>query len=146
MRLAYGVLPAAAAAIALAVTGCGTSDDETSAKQPTKKKVEITIGNDGYSPWRLQVPVGSRVTFLNVSDSPQSAKDDPSGTIDVSPRPGPTNHDGSEVNRATKKGFATHALFTGERQTVIFPVARKYTYYSAFDEDLIGTIKVVEEE
>jgi hypothetical protein len=145
VRLACGLLPAVAAAIVLAVTGCGSSDDDPSAKQPTKK-FEITVGNDGYSPWRLRVPVDSRVTFLNVSDSPQSAKDDPSGTIDVSPRPGPTNHDGSEVNRATKKGFATHALFTGERQTIVFPVARTYTYHSAFDEDKIGTIKVVDEE
>jgi plastocyanin len=130
----------AAAVAALALAGCG-GDDE-----PEGPPV-VTITEKGYDPDRLEIEVGDRVVFVNRSKvHPESAKDDPTGDVDVSPQKGPTAHDGSEVNRATKKGFATHSLFPGERQTVIFTVPRTYRYSSAFNTGFKGTIEVVPRE
>lgn len=139
MRVTRSLAPlASAAAIVFGAAACG-DDDEPSG--PT----EVMIRDASYTPSDLTVTVGERVTFVNRSQSPRSAKDDSRGVIDVSPQPGPTKHDGSEVNRATRNGFATHALFHKERQTVIFTVPMTYEYQSAFGGDFTGRITVVEE-
>jgi plastocyanin len=132
-RLLVGV----AAVLVLTPVACG--DEETDGP------AVVRIGESSFTPRDLTVTVGERVTFVNRSQSPRSARDDSGGPIDVSPQPGPTKHDGSEVNRATRKGFATHALFSGERQAILFTVPAKYNYYSAFG-DLSGTIEVVEQD
>jgi plastocyanin len=105
----------------------------------------VTARDDGYEPSHLKIEAGETVTFVNRSRFPHSAKDDSSGSIDVSPQPGPTKHDGSEINRATRVGFATHSLFPSEAQKVVFPVAGRYTYHCAFHE-MEGTIEVVAAE
>jgi plastocyanin len=129
-------LGAVALALCAMTAGCG-GDDEN--RQPLT--VEIT--DAGYEPSTLEVEVGDRVKFVNRSDRPGSAKDDPLGRIEVSPQPGTTKHDGSEVAHATRHGFATHSLFRGEHQFVVFEVPKTYSYQSAFYPNLKGTIKVV---
>lgn len=101
--------------------------------------------NRGYEPSELTVQAGETVTFVNRSlRSMHTAKDDPDEVIDGSPEPGPTDHEGGEINRASRVGFRTHALFPREAQKVVFPVARKYEYHCSFDPDMKGTINVVE--
>jgi plastocyanin len=133
-RQAIAIALAAIAALAAAI-GCGEEEREG--------PVTVVITDEGYQPSELTIEAGDRVTFVNRSkERPGSAKDDPTGDVEVSPQPGPTAHDGSEVNRASRKGFATHSLFRGERQTVIFPIPMTYEYSSAFNPDLKGTITV----
>jgi plastocyanin len=103
--------------------------------------VEIT--DDGYEPDHLEIEVGDRVVFVNrMEQTAGSAQDESGGPIDVSPQPGPTRHDGSEIAHATRRGFATHSLFPDERQTVVFEAARRYDYTSTFDSRMRGTIVV----
>ncbi len=104
----------------------------------------VVITDDGYEPRDLEIRVGERVTFVNRGTVPHSAKDESGGDIDVSPQPGSTAHDGSEINRASHKGFASHALFPDEPQAIVFPVVRKYEFYCAFHADMRGTLTVVD--
>lgn len=123
---------------ALLLPACGGDDSDS-------KPLRVVITDDGYQPRELTVPVGSEVTFVNRStDSPHTAKDETPGPVDHSPQPGPTQHDGSEVNRASHKGFATHALFPDEAQRVVFPVVDAYDFHCAFHSEMTGRIKVVE--
>jgi plastocyanin len=124
---------------ALAMPGCG-GDDDSAAPPPT-----VVLTDEGYEPADLEVPVGSEVRFVNrAKQSVHSAKDSTPGPVDPSPKPGSSAHDGSEVNRASHKGFATHALFPNETQRVRFPVADVYEYYCSFHADMKGRIVVVE--
>jgi plastocyanin len=132
----------AVAALIASIAGCG-DDGKDAGNGPAR----VVITEDGYDPATLRIAPGTRVTFVNRSkERSQSAMDDPTGMLDVSPQPGATAHDGSEVNRASRKGFTTHALFPGEWQAVIFPVAGRYEYTSAFDSSLAGTIEVVRDD
>lgn len=139
-----------ALAIAASAAGCGDDsggDDDAKAGTAAatgKGPYTVVITDKGYEPRDLQVPVGARVKFVNRSKtSPHTAKDIRRGDVEFSPQPGPTKHDGSEVNRANRIGFATHALFPAEAQTVVFPVAQSYSYLCAFHGDtMTGTIEV----
>jgi plastocyanin len=125
--------------VAAMAAGCGQEDGGAADGPP-----QVVITDRGYDPAELTIEVGERVRFVNrAKERPHSAKDESGGDVDVSPQPGATMHDGSEVNRATRKGFATHSLFPSEWQFVVFPVVGTYEYTSAFDPDFEGTIEVV---
>lgn len=123
---------------ALALAACGGDDSED-------PPARVVITDNRYEPRKLTVAAGSEVAFVNrAPSSAHTAKDDEPGPVDHSPQPGPTKHDGSEVNRASRAGFATHALFPKETQRVIFPVTGVYEYHCAFHPEMTGRIEVVE--
>ncbi len=129
-----GVVTAAVAAVVFA--GCG---DDGSDAEPLK----VVISDAGFEPSDLKLEAGDEVTFVNRSkELPHSAEDESRAKIDVSPQPGPTAHDGSEVAHATAKGFATHALVPGELQRVVFDVPAKYDFRCTFHSKMTGTIEV----
>lgn len=131
------MLVAAVAVPVLLSVGCG--DDKNATVGPPT----VVITKQGYSPAELQIDAGDRVVFVNrAGPGPHLAQDESGGDIEVSPQPGPTRHDGSEVNRASERGFVTHVLFPEEAQTVVFPVARTYRFYCGFDPKMRGTIEV----
>jgi plastocyanin len=122
----------------LILLGCGGD-----AHQAATGTLRVVVTADGFGPEELVVPPGAEVTFVN--EDPRlahSAKHDPQGVIEGSPQPGKTRHDGSEVNRASRAGFATHSLYPGEAQRVVFPVARRYEYHCTIYPDMRGTIVV----
>lgn len=124
------------AGLALGATGCG---DEGNADEPK----EIVITDYKYEPEVLEIEVGDRVTFVNHSKKTgHSANSEYGVDIDPSPGRGPTDHSGKDINYAGPKGFATHALFPDEPQTIVFRVARQYDYFCSFHLQMNGTIKV----
>ncbi len=98
---------------------------------------------DEYLPRTLTIEAGDRIAFENRSKFPHTAKDDRRGYIDPSPGSDATDHSGADVNYASAKGFATHALLPGEAQIVVFRVARTYRYHCSFHPDMKGVVKVV---
>jgi plastocyanin len=132
-----GLVAVLLAGLALGASGCG---DEGNADEPK----EIVITNYKYDPEVLEIEVGDRVTFVNRSKGGvgHSANSEYGVDIDPSPGPGPTDHSGKDINYAGPNGFATHALFTDEPQTIVFRVARQYDYFCSFHLQMNGTIKV----
>jgi plastocyanin len=138
MRRLLRSLPVAAlAATALAISGCG--DDSAGSDAPPT----IVMSNFKYEPEYLQIEVGDRVTFVNHTSKPHSANSEYGVDLDPSPGKGPTDHSGKDVNHAWKNGFVTHSLFEDEPQTVVFHVARKYSYVCSFFPEMHGVIEVV---
>jgi len=130
------------AVLALVASGCG-DDGDAVAEGPH----EIVATDFKYEPANLKIAVGDRVSFVNRSDGkPHSANAEYGVDIDPSPGEGPTDHSGKDINHAWQRGFATHALFTEEAQTVVFHVARKYEYVCSFYPEMKGTIEVVEKD
>lgn len=132
---------AGAAIVACAVGGCG----DGSAEPRKNARPTFTITTAGFEPKRLRVEVGDRVAFVNRDpDGMHAAEYDPTGTIDSSPGEGPTDHTGGDVNYAYKRGFATHWLFPGERQVIVFRVARRYKFHCPFHPEMRAVIEVVD--
>jgi plastocyanin len=136
-RLSRGLL-ACLLPLVVALPACGGDDSDDG-------PIRVVITDKGYEPRDLTVSAGDEVRFVNRSlQSSHTAKDSTPGPVDHSPQPGPTDHDGSEVARASHAGFATHALFPKEVQRVVFPVADEYEYYCALHPSMTGRIEVVE--
>jgi plastocyanin len=142
-----------AVAVASVVLGaCGDGGPEEAAPERPKTVVGkgprhvVTITNAGYEPADLTIAVGDRVKFVNASkDRPHSAQDESRGDIDPSPESdGVTDHSGKDVNYASKRGFATHSLFPGEPQAVVFRVPRTYRYHCTFHPDMRAVLRVVD--
>jgi plastocyanin len=124
--------------LSVASVGCG---DESDGSGPPR----VIITRDGFEPSDLRLEVGQTVAFVNRSPNyVHSARDERQGDIDGAPGPGPTDHSGGDINRASRKGFATHSLFPRETQRVVFPVAKTYEFRCSFHPDMKGTIEVVE--
>lgn len=114
---------------------------EHRASSPADHVVRVTAS--GFKPARLRIYAGDRVTFVNRGGGTHAVRHDPRGVIDPTPEPGPTDHSGNDVNRATAVGFRTHSLFGNEPQTVAFTAIRSYRYHCAFHEGLTGTVEVL---
>jgi plastocyanin len=138
----------------LVITAAGCGDDAESDRPEASKPAgppasdgprhTVWITDRGYLPKRLTIEVGDRVTFENRSKRlPHSAQDESRGDIDPSPESkGATDHSGKDINYASMKGFATHSLFPGEPQTVVFKAPRTYYYYCTFHASLRGVLAV----
>lgn len=123
------LLALAAAVAALGMAGCGAAEDGV--ELPPKKVVELR--DDGYHPARVQVPVGGRVTWVNVSTG--------AGTAQTAGVP-EFEYDLRKLDRRNQ--FDTHTLQPGEAQTVSFDTPGEYEYFSSFDP-FSGVIEVVDE-
>ncbi len=146
-RVRAGVAVAVAVGCAAGVTACGgDADGETGPVKNAKGEYVVRVTDDGYHPRRLRIRAGDRISFVNRTKTglPHSAQDERRGDIDPSPGEGPTDHSGKDVNYAYKRGFATHSLFPGEAQTIVFRVPQRYEYYCTFHGDRMrGVVEVL---
>jgi len=133
---------ATALVAALVAGGCGDEPpDEQASPRDTAHVVRIT--DDGFSPAALRVAVGDRVTFVNRSkEQYHTAVADPRSVIEPTPEPGPADHSGKDVNHAHRRGFATHVLFPGEPQTIVFHARREFRYLCTFHPRMKGVVDV----
>jgi len=124
------LLVTTAAIAALAIAGCGGASDES--EPPPKATVELR--DDGYHPSRAKIPVGGRITWVNVSDDAGTAQT--SGVPEVE----------LDLRKLDAKNlFDTHTLQPGEAETVAFDTPGEYEYFSSFDVGATGIIEVVDE-
>lgn len=139
-------LVASLATVLAVLAGCGGDDEPRAAAEPILPERDhvVRITSSGFSPRALQLEVGDRVVFVNQTrDGTFLVEDElPGVTLDPSPWPGLTRHDGAEINHADRRGFTTHLLYPREAQIVVFDVARSYQYEAQEEPSMTGTIDV----
>ena len=121
----------AAVAAALALSGCGGANGP--AVEEPSPKVTVALTDGAYSPARVRIPVGSRVTFVNRVSTSNTAE-----TYDV----GFFEYDRRVLDRENQ--FDVHTLQRGEAESAEFDTPGIYRYRSSLDSDMRGTIEVVE--
>jgi len=120
--------------LAVAAPGCGGDDASAGDIEPTPK-VTIVMKNGDYHPDNLQIPQGTRVTWVNASKETQTAETPNAGFFEVDRR------------KLARLGlFDTHTLQPGEAESLVFNRPGKYGYGSSYDGRMWGQIKVVESE
>lgn len=124
------LLAVAMALAGVGVAGCGGGADDA----PLPPKTTVELREDGYHPARARVPVGGRVTWVNVSDGVGTAQ---------SPGVPEFVYDLRKLDAANL--FDTHTLQPGEALTVAFDTPGEYEYFSSFDSSMVGTVEVVGE-
>jgi len=120
-----------AAAAALGAAGCGGGPADDAELTP---KTTVELRDDGYHPVRAKVPVGGRVTWVNVSERLGTAQ---------SPGVPEFLYDVRKLD--AQNLFDTHTLQPGEALTVTFDTPGRYVYFSSYDNSTSGLIQVVDE-
>lgn len=115
---------------AIAVSGCGASDGGS---QPTPK-VTVRVDESGYKPQKVKIPVGTRVTWVNVGEGGQTANS--VGVPEVL-------YDRTKLVK--RKMFDIHTIQPGEADTVLFTRPGRYVYFSSLDNDNVGLVTVTDE-
>jgi plastocyanin len=104
------------ASLLLAASGCG-SDGE--AADPNQFIVKIT--DSGYEPARIVVPTGTRVTWVNDGERPNSVQTWQSG-----PHP-----------------FDLHTFYADDRKSFVFRYPGRYEYFSSWRSGYDGVVRVI---
>jgi plastocyanin len=92
---------------------------QQAAAQTVAAKDEIVIDNFAFSPARLTVPRGTRLTWTNRDDDPHTV-----------------------TSTADPKAFKSPALDTGESFAVTFDKPGTYQYFCSIHPHMVGTIVV----
>lgn len=123
---------ACAAAVSVAVIGCGETSGPHS-EQPTPKRT-VVMEDDAYHPETVRIPVGTRVTWVN--------RNEPVVTVETA---GVAffEYDREKLDRENK--FDLHSFGTGEADSVLFDTPGRYPYGSSFDSSMTGTVIVTRE-
>jgi len=132
----------ASAALALALTSCGSSGETTSSSsspeptsttapaespppsaegEPAERSVKVEIANFEYNPDPVRVQAGGKVTWLNQDSAPHTA----------------TAEDGS---------FDTGTLEEGKLKSETFKQAGTYDYICQIHPEMHGVVEVVEKD
>jgi plastocyanin len=122
-----------ASVIALALSGCGGSDDDSPAAVQASPKATVVLTAAAYHPPRVRIKVGNRVTFVNRVVQPNTAETEGVGFFEYDRRV----HDRKNV-------FDVHTLQQGEAESVEFDTPGVYRYFSSLDNEMRGVIEVIE--
>ena len=108
---------ATAAALSVALAGCGSGSSGGSAPPLPSRKLGVAISGYAYHPAAVTVPRGTSVTFTNDDQTAHTAT-------------------------STGSGFDTGTLRPGQRATVRLSKPGTYTYYCQFHAFMRATIVV----
>lgn len=115
------------AAVTALAAGCGTEPGGAD----SAPKITIVIGENRVHPAYTRVPVGTRVTFFNRADAPNTAETDNSGPFEL-----------DREAMARRGAFDVHTLYTGEAETVTLTRPGRYEFHSSLGPPH-GVIEVV---
>lgn len=120
--------------LAIAAPGCGGDDASAVDAEPTPK-VTIVMRESSYSPDKVKIEAGTRVTWVNASRSAHTAETPNAGFYEV------------DRTKLARRGlFDIHTLQPGEAESIVFDRPGKYGYGSSYSPGMWGVIEVVESE
>jgi len=115
-------LRAVAAALGLVLSACGShvapaTHAASTGTHAGRTRSTVTISGYAYTPARLSVAPGTRITFINHDQTPHTAT-------------------------STHSGFDTGSIRPGRSATITITKPGRYTYYCQFHAFMHGTITV----
>jgi plastocyanin len=116
-------------AMAVLVAGCGEAGDD---ERPTPKVV-VEMRDGSYAPAKVRVPVGGRVTWVNVTEEDAHTAQSPAVPEVL--------YDLRILDAQNR--FDLHTLQPGEAQSAEFDTPGRYRYFSSFDNSMTGVVEVV---
>jgi len=126
--------PCAIACLALVAPGCG-GDPDTPHDAEASPKATVVMTGTAYSPAKVRIAVGSRVTWVNRSRQPNTAETDGVGFFEM---------DRTLLDRRNQ--FDIHTVQRGEAESVEFDTPGTYEYHSSLDSEMKGVVEVVEKD
>lgn len=125
----------AVAAATVLAAGCGADTGPGPANLTPPAKATIVLGDDGYRPERLTVPAGTRVTWVNGSETDNTVETEGVGFFEYDRRA-----------MARRGQFDLHILSGAEAESIVFDRPGVYWYGSSLDEQMVGRLTVTSEE
>lgn len=132
-RRAFGA-HAAVAVVAVTIAGCGGAPRGPANEVPPPK-VTVVLGAREYRPARIEVPAGTRVTWVNASKEQNTVE-----TADV----GFFEYDREAMAR--RGTFDLHILSSGEAESLVLERPGTYRYTSSLDSEMVGVVRVTPRE
>jgi plastocyanin len=119
--------------VAAALAGCGGGDAPSPAGFDPSPKETVVFADGAYVPRTVRLEAGGRVTFFNRSTTPNTAETGGVGFFE---------YDREKLDRQNR--FDIHTLQPGEAESVELDTPGTYRFHSSFDEEMKGTIEVLE--
>ncbi len=126
--------PWALACAVLLAPGCG-GDDSSAVQDDASPKATIVMTDSTYRPAEVRIEVGGRVTWVNGSQTANTAETDGAGFFATDRR------DLDERNV-----FDLHTLQPGEADSVEFDTPGRYRFHSSLNDRMRGVVEVVDTE
>jgi len=114
------------------LAGCGGSGADGPANVQATPKATVVLTDGAYRPARVRIGVGSRVTFVNRSEVPNTAE---TGGIDT------LEADRAALDRQNR--FDLHTFRQGEAESVAFDTPGTYRFHSSLNSRMKGVVEVV---
>jgi plastocyanin len=124
------LLPICLGLAAIGLTSCGTDDRGSIAARPTPKTT-VVMKDIAYDPPAVRIPVGSRVTWINLDENAHTAETLGAGFFEF-----------DRMKLADKNLFDIHTVQQGEAESVLFDTPGTYRYHSSFDPTMKGIVEV----